>query len=494
MSVGRRFSARFQDDASRLAYLTWSAGQMFIYNECVREQRYFDSLSRLIAETRRRKQPIRPECRIERPEPDQKYSRFVDKKAMPWLDEVPSDILGIGAYRFYQACQRAKRGLTRRAKVHPIKDSDRKLLLTRRYFTIEPTSRDDRFKLRFGSARKPGGVIIFHAHRDFRMPAMVSVTLTARSLTVSFSFEEPAEEGKFPETEAEIAARLLQYSKAELEAHSVGLDRGVVRPVQSSHQDEPYGFTEAQLERMKRQARRRKRYQRMAARREKGSRNLAKARHRIARTYDYQRNVIEDFAHQTSHRLVSLEEIWVYVLEALKIQNMTKRPKAKYDEAGKPLRNGASAKAGLNAAVLRSGWGKTGRYLRYKAIKAGKLVLEVDPKNTSRCCPLCGTVDAKNRPSQAVFRCVRCGFEGNADVVATRNIRDRGIEMLIAGKFEPKKMKKLLRTKKAKPSDAARLGPGRADAMPAEPVRRAGCHPVPIYLAGKQEASSFTAR
>ena len=75
MSVGRRFSARFQDDASRLAYLAWSAGQMFIYNECVREQRYFDSLTRLIAETRRRKQPIRPECRIERPEPDQKYSR-----------------------------------------------------------------------------------------------------------------------------------------------------------------------------------------------------------------------------------------------------------------------------------------------------------------------------------------------------------------------------------------------------------------------------------
>ena len=80
---------------------------------------------------------------------------------------------------------------------------------------------------------------------------------------------------------------------------------------------------------MKRQARRRKRYQRMAARRETGSRNLAKARRRIARTYDYQRNVIEDFAHQTSARLVSLEEIWVYVLEALKIKNMTKRPKAK---------------------------------------------------------------------------------------------------------------------------------------------------------------------
>ena len=103
MTSGRRFSARFRDDASRLAYLTRSAGQMLIYNECVREQRYFDSLCRLIDETERHKQPIRPECRIERPMPDQKYSRFVDKEAIPWLDEVPSAILGIGAYRFYQA-------------------------------------------------------------------------------------------------------------------------------------------------------------------------------------------------------------------------------------------------------------------------------------------------------------------------------------------------------------------------------------------------------
>lgn len=494
MTSGRRFSARFRDDASRLAYLTWSAGQMLIYNECVREQCYFDSLCRLIDETVRHKQPIRPECRIERPMPDQKYSRFVDKEAIPWLDEVPSVILGIGAYRFYQAAQRSMRGLTGRPKVHPIKDSNRKLLLTRQYFSIAPTSRTDTFELRFGSARKPGGVILFHAHRDFLMPAMVSIALTSRSLTVSFSFEEAVEEGKYPETEAEIAARLSHCTKAELEAHSVGLDRGVVRPVQSSRREEPYGFSDVQIERMKRRERGRRHRQRTLARRRKGSRNYAKAKRRLSRAYDYRRNVVEDFAHQTSAALIKLDEIWLYVLEAPKIKNMTKRPKARYDEAGRALPNGASAKAGLNAAILRSGWGKTGRYFRYKALKAGKLVIEVDPKNTPRCCPRCGAVDAKNRPSQAVFRCVRCGFEGNADVTASCNIRDRGIEMLLSGKFEPKKTKKLLRTKKAKPSESAKLGPGRADVMPAEPVPRTGFHSAPIRLAGKQEASSFTAR
>ena len=35
MLTGRKFAARFKNSSAREAYLTWSAGQMFIYNECV---------------------------------------------------------------------------------------------------------------------------------------------------------------------------------------------------------------------------------------------------------------------------------------------------------------------------------------------------------------------------------------------------------------------------------------------------------------------------
>ena len=55
MLTGRKFAAKFRDATAREAYLTWSAGQMFIYNESVLEQRFFDSLSRLVAETERHK-------------------------------------------------------------------------------------------------------------------------------------------------------------------------------------------------------------------------------------------------------------------------------------------------------------------------------------------------------------------------------------------------------------------------------------------------------
>ena len=68
------------------------------------------------------------------------------------------------------------RGLTGRPKVHPIKDSNRKLLLTRQFFTIAPTSRSDTFELRFGSARKPGGVILFPRTAVLRRAASCGFT------------------------------------------------------------------------------------------------------------------------------------------------------------------------------------------------------------------------------------------------------------------------------------------------------------------------------
>lgn len=64
--------------------------------------------------------------------------------------------------------------------------------------------------------------------------------------------------------------------------------------------------------------------------------------------------------------------------------------------------------------------------IAYKAALAAVPVVYVDPRNTSRTCPACGHVDARNRRTQARFRCVRCGLAGHADTVAALNIRARG--------------------------------------------------------------------
>jgi IS605 OrfB family transposase len=63
--------------------------------------------------------------------------------------------------------------------------------------------------------------------------------------------------------------------------------------------------------------------------------------------------------------------------------------------------------------------------IEYKATLAGVPVVLVDPRNTSRTCLACGHVSAANRPSQAHFECVSCGFAGLADHSAARVIAAR---------------------------------------------------------------------
>lgn len=60
-----------------------------------------------------------------------------------------------------------------------------------------------------------------------------------------------------------------------------------------------------------------------------------------------------------------------------------------------------------------------------KARLRGVPVVLVDPRNTSRTCPLCGCVDKRNRPAQPTFACVSCGYSAHADTVAATNLGRR---------------------------------------------------------------------
>jgi putative transposase len=130
-----------------------------------------------------------------------------------------------------------------------------------------------------------------------------------------------------------------------------------------------------------------------------------------------------DFAHQVSRRLVNDHDLIVY--EDLKIKNMTRRPKPRPDQQGGYEPNGATAKAGLNRSIHDAGWGELRAMIDYKAESAGREVIAVDPRNTSRTCSGCGHVSAGNRHG-AVFRCQRCGHEAHADVNAAENILRAG--------------------------------------------------------------------
>lgn len=101
------------------------------------------------------------------------------------------------------------------------------------------------------------------------------------------------------------------------------------------------------------------------------------------------------------------------------------KPKPDPDQLGVFLPNGARAKAGLNRSIHDAGWGVFLGILAHKAESAGRRLIPVDPRDTSRTCPHCGHVSGDNRLTQAEFVCVACGHTANADVNAAVNIAHR---------------------------------------------------------------------
>jgi putative transposase len=74
-----------------------------------------------------------------------------------------------------------------------------------------------------------------------------------------------------------------------------------------------------------------------------------------------------------------------------------------------------------------SGWAfhQLRAFLEYKCADRGIPLVAVDARNTSRTCPRCGSVEKRNRPSQAVFQCVKCDLSGHADLFAALEVARR---------------------------------------------------------------------
>lgn len=75
-------------------------------------------------------------------------------------------------------------------------------------------------------------------------------------------------------------------------------------------------------------------------------------------------------------------------------------------------------------------FGQLRSFVQYKAALAGVRVFAVDPRNTSRSCSVCGFCDKRNRPSQAIFRCLSYGHTISPDINAALNIAYRAEVML----------------------------------------------------------------
>ena len=214
----------------------------------------------------------------------------------------------------------------------------------------------------------------------------------------------------------------------------IGIDRGCVHTLTSSDgtfMDMPKP-SRAELKRLKYLQRKMARQDR--ANEAKGGKTAKLASKRRQKTLS-QFNALQgrivrrrnDWIEKTTTSLAKADIL--VAMEDLDVQAMTKRPKPKPDpdKPGHYLPNGAKAKAGLNRSILGNNWSRLMKRLKDKMdANGGRLVL-VPAAYTSQTCHKCGHVAKENRDSQAVFKCVRCGYRANADINAAKNILGRAL-------------------------------------------------------------------
>jgi putative transposase len=432
MQIGTRFRC-YPTPAQEQTLLQWIGCQRFITNAKVGEDRYFRCFARKSLSHAGEFAPI-----------DQQYSQFKTENT-PWLSEVPSVVLRNGAVLWKQAYSRYFLKLGGRPVIHN-RNGKQSVWLTSELFPFVPvidteTGEITGHRLHLGIKKFAVGELSFVAHKAYKVPASLHVSIHARQWHVSFSADD-----NIPEpSDKEITDYLMQFEESELLAVTVGLDRGVTIPVAVSD-GQTFDFSPVQKSRIVQNQTAKKRWQRRQARRVKGSKRWIKAKRRVARYSRYGAEVRRDVAHKTSCTLANNPQHQLFVFEALKIQNMTASAQGTLEAPGKNVRQ----KAGLNRSILASTWGQTKVFLQYKARRQGKLCLDVPPHYSSQECAACGHIHKDNRRSQAEFVCQRCGHSDDADSNASKVIAQRGVKRLLSGKPSRKKQKTCRITKSKK--------------------------------------------
>ncbi len=148
--------------------------------------------------------------------------------------------------------------------------------------------------------------------------------------------------------------------------------------------------------------------QHLLSKADKGTPERAKRRKAVQHVHQRIANRRKDFAHKLSREL--LNSFGMIAFENLHIKNM--------------LQNHCLAKGISDAA-----WNQLIMYTTYKAENAGRVVILVDPRNTSKMCSCCGTMVEKSL-SVRVHQCSVCGLVMDRDENASNNILRLGLESL----------------------------------------------------------------
>ena len=454
----------YPDDAQARVLLGWIGCQRLIYNAKVQEDRYFRRCARRMVGTAGESIPV-----------DQQYSQFITERTA-FLRDVPSQVLRNGAVKFRQAYARFFKQLGGRPKFKK-RGGRQAVWLTGELFQFLPVENPrndaaDGYQLVVGTKQCPVGVLPYRVHRPHALPASIHLSVDGGAWWLSFAAEDRAVTipGADPDAATErIAEDLRHLSPAQLAARTLGGDRGGAKPLATSD-GQVYDLKPVQKTRITKARRQRQKWQGKAARRKKGSQNQKKAYRKAARYDRYEAEVRRDYTHQTSHQLVANDACDLYVFEALRIKNMTKRP----SPAGCPrpvFAQWGGGEGGTPPGHFNVGMGRGGAVHHLQSAPAPQ------PGDLGAAC---GHQHSENRLSQADFLCQDCGHADHADHNAACVIAQRGIAKLLSGDplTTPQKSVRVFRT----------LGPERSEVTPGEIAQDARGEKLVAQRSGSQEA------
>ena len=149
--------------------------------------------------------------------------------------------------------------------------------------------------------------------------------------------------------------------------------------------------------------------QRRLSKAEKGSPDRKKQRKKVAHIHEGIANRRKDFAHKLSRQFVDKYQIIAF--EKLNIREMRE--------------NGFK---GIRKSIGDVAWNQFIQFTAYKAEEAGRTVVFVDPKNTSKMCSRCGQIVQK-KLSERIHSC-SCGLVLDRDQNASINILALGMKSL----------------------------------------------------------------
>ncbi|WP_414586060.1 RNA-guided endonuclease InsQ/TnpB family protein [Scytonema sp. PCC 10023] len=218
----------------------------------------------------------------------------------------------------------------------------------------------------------------------------------------------------------------------------VGLDMGLTKLV---HCSDGSDFANPRPATSKKSKRTLKIRQRRLSRKKKGSANRKKEAQEVSKLHKKHADKRTAYQWFVANKVVRKAD--AISVEDLNIKGMKAKCKPKPDDVkqGRFLKNGQSAKRGLNRSISDASWGTLIEKIQYTAAKSGKSFFKVDPKNTSRTCSKCGVIDALSRFGEK-FICTSCGHEAHADKQAALNVKTRAIK---GNQLVIKKIKKVRR-------------------------------------------------